>query len=54
MIAPIAGGALLMVDSSFPVYTSIVVFTLSGFCVLLLKEIPSAGASKSGRATLTH
>ena len=52
MIAPIAGGALLMIDSSFPVYASIVVFTLSGFCVLLLKETPSAGASKSGRAII--
>jgi MFS family permease len=52
MIAPIAGGTLLMIDSSFPVYASIVVFTLSGFCVLLLKETPSAGASKSGRAVL--
>lgn len=52
MIAPIAGGALLMIDSSFPVYASIVVFTLSGCCVLLLKENPSAGVSKSGRATI--
>lgn len=52
MIAPIAGGALLMIDSSFPVYASIVVFTLSGFCVLLLKETPTAGASKSDRAII--
>lgn len=54
MIAPIAGGALLMIDSSFPVYASIVVFTLSGCCVLLLKETPSAGTSKSGRAAIIH
>jgi len=46
MIAPMAGGALLMIDPSVPVYASIVVFTLSGFCVLLLKETTSAGASK--------
>ncbi|KAH8981894.1 MFS general substrate transporter [Lactarius akahatsu] len=54
MIAPMAGGALLMVDTSFPVYVSIVVFVLSGFCVLLLKESPSAGASKSGRSAIIH
>jgi len=54
MIAPMAGGALLMVDPSFPVYASIVVFALSGFCVLLLKESMSAGTSKSGRAAIIH
>ncbi|KAH8995584.1 MFS general substrate transporter [Lactarius hatsudake] len=54
MIAPMAGGALLMVDTSFPVYVSIVMFVLSGFCVLLLKESPSAGASKSGRSAIIH
>ncbi|KAH9959805.1 major facilitator superfamily domain-containing protein [Russula dissimulans] len=41
MIAPIAGGALLMIDPSFPVYASIVVFILSGVCVLLIKEYRS-------------
>lgn len=54
MIAPMAGGALLMVNPSFPVYASIVVFALSGFCVLLLKEDPSAGASKGEPATSIH
>ena len=54
MIAPMAGGALLMIDPSFPVYASIVVFTLSGFCVLLLKETPSAGASKGNRTAIIH
>ncbi|KAH9964760.1 major facilitator superfamily domain-containing protein, partial [Russula compacta] len=38
MIAPILGGTLLMIDPSFPVYASIVVFVLSGICVLLIKE----------------
>ncbi|KAH9933165.1 MFS general substrate transporter [Epithele typhae] len=38
MIAPILGGLLLTMDHSFPVYTSIVVFILSGICVLLLEE----------------
>lgn len=54
MIAPMAGGALLMIDPSFPVYASIVVFTLSGFCVLLLKETTSAGAGKGSRAAIIH
>ncbi|KAH9020563.1 MFS general substrate transporter [Lactarius deliciosus] len=44
MIAPMAGG----------LYVSIVMFVLSGFCVLLLKESPSAGASKSGRSAIIH
>ena len=39
MIAPIVGGALLMIDPSFPVYASIAVFLLSGICVLLIKEV---------------
>jgi len=54
MIAPMAGGTLLMINPSFPVYTSIVVFALSGFCVLLLKETPSAGAGKGGRSAIIH
>ena len=44
MIAPMLGGMLLMVNPSFPVYMSVVVFLLSGICVLLLSE--SAGDSK--------
>jgi len=38
MIAPILGGQLLMIDVSFPVYTSVVTFVIAGICVLLLKE----------------
>lgn len=45
MIAPILGGILLMTDRSIPVYTSVVIFAIAGFCVLLLKE----DAGKSSR-----
>ena len=37
MLAPLIGGALLMVNISFPVYASIIVFTAGGLCVLPLK-----------------
>ncbi|TEB22963.1 membrane transporter [Coprinellus micaceus] len=40
MIAPILGGILLMIDRSVPVYTSVVIFAIAGFCVLLLQEKP--------------
>jgi hypothetical protein len=45
MIAPMMGGALLMIDPSFPVYASIAMFLLSGICVLLIKEV-NGGASE--------
>ncbi|KAI0064112.1 MFS general substrate transporter [Artomyces pyxidatus] len=55
MIAPLLGGTLLMVDTSFPVYTSVVIFVLSGACVLLLHENAGDGArSKDGRPALVH
>ena len=38
MTAPLIGGALLVIDRSVPVYTSVGVFALAGICVLLLKE----------------
>ena len=38
MIAPILGGSLLVIDHTVPVYTSIVIFVISGVCVLLIKE----------------
>ncbi|KAF8907387.1 major facilitator superfamily domain-containing protein [Mucidula mucida] len=38
MIAPILGGVLLMIDRAVPVYTSVVVFIVAGFCVLALRE----------------
>lgn len=47
MIAPMLGGSLLMIDRSIPVYTSVVIFAIAGFCVLLLKE--GAGDSARGR-----
>jgi len=47
MIAPMLGGFLLTKDRSIPVYTSVVIFAIAGFCVLLLKE--TAGDSARGR-----
>ncbi|KAH9949855.1 MFS general substrate transporter [Amylocystis lapponica] len=38
MIAPMLGGKLLSINSSVPVYTSIVVFLFAGICVLFLEE----------------
>lgn len=29
-----------MIDRSVPVYTSVVIFAIAGFCVLLLQEKP--------------
>ena len=49
MIAPIVGGALLMIDPSFPVYASIAVFVLSGICVLLIKEVNSGANEDKDR-----
>ena len=49
MIAPIVGGALLMIDPSFPVYASILVFLLSGICVLLIKEGDSGASEDKDR-----
>ncbi|KAF8580134.1 MFS general substrate transporter [Ramaria rubella] len=42
MLAPLAGGALLVVNNSFPVYASIVIFAAGGLCVLPLRipDIP--------------
>ncbi|EAU86401.2 membrane transporter [Coprinopsis cinerea okayama7 len=54
MIAPILGGILLMIDRSFPVYTSVVVFVVAGFCVLLLRETPRDGGSEKGERVVAH
>ncbi|KAF8491171.1 MFS general substrate transporter [Russula emetica] len=56
MIAPIVGGALLMIDPSFPVYASIAVFLLSGICVLLIKEVNSGASEDKDRrpAAIVH
>lgn len=45
MIAPMLGGALLMIDSSFPVFASIATFLLASVCVLLLRENDGARGS---------
>ncbi|KAF7987083.1 hypothetical protein HWV62_249 [Athelia sp. TMB] len=55
MIAPLMGGMLLMVDRSFPVYTSAGVFVLAGVCVLLLKEdAGDGGRAKGGGGAIMH
>lgn len=48
MLAPLAGGALLVVNASFPVYASIVVFAAGGLSVLLLKisEVQGGGRGR--------
>ncbi|KAF8531259.1 major facilitator superfamily domain-containing protein [Gautieria morchelliformis] len=46
MLAPLAGGALLVINTSFPVYASIVVFTAGGLCVLPLKVGDVPGGNK--------
>ncbi|KAG7088038.1 hypothetical protein E1B28_012072 [Marasmius oreades] len=52
MIAPILGGMLLMMNRSIPVYTSVIVYVLSGVGVLMLKE--SAGQGIKGKASVVH
>ncbi|KAJ7043097.1 MFS general substrate transporter [Mycena alexandri] len=50
MIAPILGGALLIVSRAAPVYTSMVAFVLAAGCVLLLSEDEGEGGrSRGGR-----
>jgi MFS family permease len=46
MIAPLLGGALLVLNRGFPVWTSVVVYIIAGIFVLLLHE--SAGNSNGG------
>ncbi|KAF9222968.1 MFS general substrate transporter [Gyrodon lividus] len=50
MIAPLLGGVLLVMDRSFPVYTSVVVYLISAACVFLLHETAGQGAE----ATFMH
>lgn len=47
MIAPLLGGALLVVDQAFPVYTSVVVYLVTGVFVLLLQETAGHGGERS-------
>ena len=51
MIAPLLGGSLLMVHRSFPVIASVVIFTVAGFCVLLLRDGPG---ERGSRGALMH
>ncbi|KAJ6460397.1 MFS general substrate transporter [Mycena vitilis] len=43
MIAPILGGALLLISRAAPVYTSMVAFVFAAACVLLLREDEGEG-----------
>ena len=48
MIAPMLGGALLMIDISFPVFASIAIFLLATVCVLFLREDEGARGGQTG------
>ncbi|KIM89212.1 hypothetical protein PILCRDRAFT_813136 [Piloderma croceum F 1598] len=54
MIAPLLGGTLLMIDRSFPVYTSVVIFAIAGICVLMLKEDAGDGGREPGERMGMH
>jgi len=54
MIAPLMGGALLMIDPSFPVYASVMVFVLAGTFVLFIKEPNGASEGKGRRPAIVH
>ncbi|KAF8073974.1 MFS general substrate transporter [Lyophyllum atratum] len=56
MIAPMLGGGLLMIDRSIPVYTSVVIFTIAGCCVLMLREGEgdSGDRTKGGERAIVH
>ena len=55
MIAPMLGGVLLMMDRTIPVYTSVVVFTVAGFFVLLVPERHEEKQQKQkGERTIVH
>ena len=54
MIAPLLGGALLMMDRSIPVYASIVTFAIAGCCVLMLREGEGDSGRGKGEAMVVH
>lgn len=54
MIAPLVGGTLLMIDPSFPVYASVLVFALAGTFVLFIEEPNGASEDKGRRAAIVH
>jgi hypothetical protein len=46
---------LMMIDPSFPVYASTVIFTLSGICVMFIEEPKGSGEDKGRRrAAIVH
>ena len=51
MIAPMLGGVLLGINQSVPVYASVIVFAVAGFCVLLIREQPR---EQSGGRVFVH
>lgn len=51
MIAPLLGGALLVVNRAFPVWTSVVIYVITGVFVLLLHE--TAG-NRSAERSFMH
>lgn len=54
MIAPLIGGALLMMDRSVPVYASILTFAIAGFCVLMLREGEGDSGRSKGEPIIVH
>ncbi|KAG1858638.1 major facilitator superfamily domain-containing protein [Suillus tomentosus] len=52
MIAPLLGGALLVLNRGVPVWASVVVYIITGVFVLLLHE--SAGHIKGGERSFVH
>jgi len=54
MIAPLLGGTLLMINRTFPVCASVVIFAIAGICVLILKEDAGDGERESGKRVMVH
>lgn len=52
MIAPLLGGALLVLNRGVPVWASVVVYIITGVFVLLLHE--SAGHIRGGERSFAH
>ncbi|KAG8214375.1 MFS general substrate transporter [Butyriboletus roseoflavus] len=54
MIAPLMGGALLIIDRSFPVYASVVVYLIAVLFVVFLHETAGQGGEGNGERALMH
>lgn len=54
MIAPVLGGALLMISRPFPVYASVVVFVVAAVCTLLLRVDESRSRKGGDGGVLAH